>query len=114
MAPNASKGKGVAHSSHGNKRDVLRREKVKKGQRFSFGVLLTRFLRKKQIDEELVNYRPRYDPKELDVKKTKEPKGIYCLVLSISDARIDNFLSNLYDMQMLQLRMSRVTEEQLL
>ncbi|MCD7471910.1 hypothetical protein HAX54_012704 [Datura stramonium] len=33
-------------------KDVLRRERVNKEQRFSFGCLLTRFLREQQIDEE--------------------------------------------------------------
>ncbi|MCD7472352.1 hypothetical protein HAX54_013507 [Datura stramonium] len=43
-------------------KDVLRRAKVKKGQRFSFGGLLTRFLRGNQIKEEVVDYRPRVGP----------------------------------------------------
>ncbi|MCD7471826.1 hypothetical protein HAX54_012547 [Datura stramonium] len=40
-------------------KDVLRRARVKKGQRFSFGGLLTRFLRGHQIDKEVVDYRSR-------------------------------------------------------
>ncbi|MCD7468293.1 hypothetical protein HAX54_006338, partial [Datura stramonium] len=96
-------------------RDVLRRARVKKRQRFSFGDLLTQFLRLQQIEEEVVYYRQRYGPKGLDVSKIKEPKGIHGPVLSISDrnARIDYIRSYLYDMQMLHLRMSGVTEEQL-
>ncbi|MCD7467437.1 hypothetical protein HAX54_004861 [Datura stramonium] len=59
--------------------------------------------------------RPRYDPKGRDVTKTKDPEGIHGSVLSIGEchARFDNILSNLYAMQMLQLRMNRVTEERL-
>ncbi|MCD7463144.1 hypothetical protein HAX54_050034 [Datura stramonium] len=37
-------------------KDVLRRERVKKGQRFSFGGFLTRFPRAQQIEEEDVDY----------------------------------------------------------
>ncbi|MCD9642537.1 hypothetical protein HAX54_029392, partial [Datura stramonium] len=71
--------------------------------------------RLKKVEEEEVDYRPRYDPKGLHVTKTKELKGIYHPVLPISkrNACIDNVLSHLYGMQMLQLRMSGVTEEQL-
>ncbi|MCD7458501.1 hypothetical protein HAX54_038410, partial [Datura stramonium] len=46
--------------------DVLRRTRVKKGQRFIFWGLLTRFLRGYQIEEEEVDYRPRYDPNGID------------------------------------------------
>ncbi|MCE3215028.1 hypothetical protein HAX54_000581, partial [Datura stramonium] len=53
-------------------KNVLRIVRVKKGKRFSFGVLLTRFLREQQIDEKAVDYRPRYDLKELYVIKTKD------------------------------------------
>ncbi|MCE3050519.1 hypothetical protein HAX54_047413 [Datura stramonium] len=53
-------------------KDVLTRERVKKGQWFSFGGLLTGFLREQQIDEEVVDYIPRYDSKCLDVMKIKE------------------------------------------
>ncbi|MCE0480809.1 hypothetical protein HAX54_037940, partial [Datura stramonium] len=99
MAPKTSKEKGVASSRHGNKRskgtqevpnedarmppqpprhyglrwvmekDVLRRARVKKGKRFSFGGLLAQYMRLQWIDEEVVDYRPRYDPKGLDVMK---------------------------------------------
>ncbi|MCE0482154.1 hypothetical protein HAX54_040601, partial [Datura stramonium] len=48
-------------------KDVFRRERVKKGQRFGFGGLLTRFLRRYQIEEEETDYRPRYDPRAIDV-----------------------------------------------
>ncbi|MCD7456534.1 hypothetical protein HAX54_032088 [Datura stramonium] len=95
MAPKARKGKGVASPSRGNKRkhvthvtkervclvyalmiempvnvgaiikDVLRISRVKKGQRLNFGDFLTRFLRGHQIEEEVVDYRPRFE-KPLD------------------------------------------------
>ncbi|MCD9645789.1 hypothetical protein HAX54_034990 [Datura stramonium] len=55
-------------------KDVLRRARVKKGQRFSFGCLLTRFLRGYQIEEVLVDYRPRNDLNGLIVKpRFEEP-----------------------------------------
>ncbi|MCD9638708.1 hypothetical protein HAX54_022844 [Datura stramonium] len=110
MAPKASRGKGVASSSHENKRYRLGQEtpnedarmqpqppkcyglhwfmeqeegvdkdKGEKRQRLSFGGFLTQFLRGHQIDEEVVNYRPWYDPKGIDVKKKKKPEGIHCL-----------------------------------
>ncbi|MCD9642045.1 hypothetical protein HAX54_028635 [Datura stramonium] len=58
-------------------KDVLRRERVKKGERFSFGGLLTRFLRGNQINKEMVDYRPRYDPHRIDVKKTVWSYAVY-------------------------------------
>ncbi|MCE2056100.1 hypothetical protein HAX54_044048 [Datura stramonium] len=59
--------------------------------------------------------RPRYDLKRIDLMKTKDPEGIHGPVLSISECheRIDNMLTNLYIMQMLQCRMNRMTREQL-
>ncbi|MCE2055487.1 hypothetical protein HAX54_042728 [Datura stramonium] len=68
-----------------------------------------------QIDEEVVDYRPWYDPKGLDMTKTKELEDIHGLVLSISEHKvhIDSVLNHLYGMQMLYLRMSRVIDEQL-
>ncbi|MCD7460540.1 hypothetical protein HAX54_043731 [Datura stramonium] len=94
---------------------VLRRERVKKGQRFGFGSLLTQFFRSHQIEEEVVDYRPMYDLKGIDVTKTKDPEGIHGPFLSIGErhVRLNNMLSHLYGMQMLQLRMNGVTEEQL-
>ncbi|MCD7455697.1 hypothetical protein HAX54_029173 [Datura stramonium] len=68
----------------------LEASEVKKGKRFNLGGLLNRFLRMQQVKEEEVNYKP-----------------------SEWNARIDNILSHLYRMQMLQMRMSGVTEEQL-
>ncbi|MCD9646985.1 hypothetical protein HAX54_037262 [Datura stramonium] len=68
------------------------------------------------VEEEEVDYILRYDPKRLDATKTKESKGLDGpMLLSISqcNARIDNVLSHLYGMKMLQLRMSGVTEEPL-
>ncbi|MCD9560014.1 hypothetical protein HAX54_018439 [Datura stramonium] len=94
-------------------KNVLRRARVKKGQSFGFGGLLTRFLRRHHIEEEEVDYKPIYDPRGIDVTKTNEPKGIHGPVLSVSECnmRIDNMLSHLYGMQMLQLRIKEVTEE---
>ncbi|MCE0482452.1 hypothetical protein HAX54_041242 [Datura stramonium] len=65
--------------------------------------------------EEEADYRLAYDPRGIDVTKTKEPEGINGPVLSVNEcnARIDNMLSHLYGMQILQLRMNGVTEEQL-
>ncbi|MCE3051122.1 hypothetical protein HAX54_048939 [Datura stramonium] len=34
-------------------------------------------MREQQIYEKVVDYRPRYDPKGIDVTKTTEPKGIH-------------------------------------
>ncbi|MCD7468309.1 hypothetical protein HAX54_006379 [Datura stramonium] len=66
-----------------------------------------------KVEEEEVNYMSRYDPKGLDVTKTKELEGLHSLGLSISEknVHIDNVPSHLYGMQMLQVRMSGVTEE---
>ncbi|MCD7460841.1 hypothetical protein HAX54_044573, partial [Datura stramonium] len=47
-------------------RDILRRERARKGQRFSFRGLLNRFLRARQVVEEEVNYRLQHDLKGLD------------------------------------------------
>ncbi|MCD9640840.1 hypothetical protein HAX54_026545 [Datura stramonium] len=139
MDPKSNKGKVVDSSNEGAKRARMSQEalmedasmpqsplwfglrwimeqeaRVKKGQRFSFGGFLTRFLRAKKVEEEEADYRPWHDPKGLDVTKTKEPEIQHNLVLSISErnAHINNILSHLYVMQMLQLRMCRVTEEQ--
>ncbi|MCD7458099.1 hypothetical protein HAX54_037173, partial [Datura stramonium] len=56
----------------------------------------------------MTDYRPQYDPKGIDMTKTKELEGIHGPVLSISkhNARKYNVLSHFYGMQMLQLRMS--------
>ncbi|MCE3050421.1 hypothetical protein HAX54_047183 [Datura stramonium] len=66
-----------------------------------------------RIDEEVVDYRPQYDQKGIDVMKTTEPDSLHHPGMSISkrNSHIDNVLSHLYDMQMLQLRMSEVKEE---
>ncbi|MCD7471250.1 hypothetical protein HAX54_011580 [Datura stramonium] len=90
-------------------KDVLTRARVKKGQRFGFGGLLTRFLRGHKIEKDVVDYRPRYD------LKTKDLKGLHGPMIYISErhARINNMLSDLYGMQMFQLRMNKVTKEQL-
>ncbi|MCD7454126.1 hypothetical protein HAX54_023544 [Datura stramonium] len=61
--------------------------------------------RDQQIEEEVVDYSPRYEPKGLEVTKTKETKGIHDLMLSISkhNMRIDNVHSHLSSMKMLHL-----------
>ncbi|MCE3051835.1 hypothetical protein HAX54_050936 [Datura stramonium] len=52
---------------------VLKRARVKKDQNFGFGGLLTRFLHGHDIEEEEeADYKPAYDPKGIDVTKTKE------------------------------------------
>ncbi|MCD7463617.1 hypothetical protein HAX54_050944 [Datura stramonium] len=66
-------------------KNVLRRARVKKGQIFGFGGLLTRILRGHQIKKEEADYRLVYDPRGIDVTKTKEPKDIHGLVLSINE-----------------------------
>ncbi|MCD9644544.1 hypothetical protein HAX54_032804 [Datura stramonium] len=78
------------------KKDMLRRERVKKGQIFSFGCLLTRFLREQKIDEMVVNSRPRYDPNGLDMMRKMEPEGIHGPILSINkeQARVDSDLES--------------------
>ncbi|MCD7468186.1 hypothetical protein HAX54_006148 [Datura stramonium] len=96
-------------------KNVLKRERVKKGQNFEFGGLLTRFLWGYDIEEDEGDYRPAYDLRGVYVTKTKEPEGINGPVLIVNDhnAQIDNMLSHLYSMQMLQLRMDGMTKEQL-
>ncbi|MCE3049472.1 hypothetical protein HAX54_044935 [Datura stramonium] len=51
----------------------------------------------------------------IDVTKTKEPEGVNCPLLYVSErnARIGNMLPHLYGMQILQLRMNGVTQEKL-
>ncbi|MCE0480638.1 hypothetical protein HAX54_037664, partial [Datura stramonium] len=65
--------------------------------------------------QEEAAYRPAYDPRGVDVTKTKELEDINGLVLTVNErnARIDNILSHLNSMQMFQLRMNGVTKEQL-
>ncbi|MCD9643790.1 hypothetical protein HAX54_031489 [Datura stramonium] len=96
-------------------KNVLKRARVKKGQNFGFRGLLTRFLHRHDIEEEEADYRPANDPRRIDVTEKKEPEGINGAFLSVNErnARIDNILSHLYGMQMLQLRMNGVIEEQL-
>ncbi|MCE3049373.1 hypothetical protein HAX54_044722, partial [Datura stramonium] len=74
---------------------LLTRERVK-SQRFRFGGLLTQFLREQQINEDLIDYRPWYDPKGPDLMRTKELKVIHGPVLSLNEcnACIDNVLSH--------------------
>ncbi|MCE3052381.1 hypothetical protein HAX54_052461, partial [Datura stramonium] len=66
-------------------KNVLKRARVKKGQNFGFGGLLTRFLRRHDIEEKEADYRLVYDPREIDVTKTKKPEGINGLVLSVNE-----------------------------
>ncbi|MCD7459678.1 hypothetical protein HAX54_041610 [Datura stramonium] len=78
-------------------KNMLKRERVKKGENFGFGGLLTRFLRGHDIEEEEEDYRPTFDPRWIDVTKTKEPEGINDPVLFVNkrSVRIDNILSDL-------------------
>ncbi|MCE0480891.1 hypothetical protein HAX54_038119 [Datura stramonium] len=64
------------------------------------------------VREFLANWMPK--ERGVDVTKTKESEGINSPVLTVNEcnARIDNMLSHLYGMQMLQLRLNGVTEEQ--
>ncbi|MCD7446325.1 hypothetical protein HAX54_002188 [Datura stramonium] len=73
-------------------KNVLKRARVKKGQNFVFGGLLTRFLCGHDIEEEEANYKPSYDPRRIDLTKIKEPEVINGPVLSFNErnARIDN------------------------
>ncbi|MCE3215355.1 hypothetical protein HAX54_002077 [Datura stramonium] len=93
----------------------LNMSKGRKRLKLRIGVLLTRFLYGHYIEEEEVDYRPSYDPRGINVTKTKEPEGINSSILFVNErnARTDNMLSHLYGMQMLQLRMHGVTEEKL-
>ncbi|MCD9643983.1 hypothetical protein HAX54_031895, partial [Datura stramonium] len=95
-------------------KNILKTTRVKKGQNIGFRGLLNRFLRGHDIEEESY-YRSSYDPRGVDVTKTKEPEGINSPVFSINErnTRIDNMLIHLYGMQMLQLRMNGVTEEKI-
>ncbi|MCD7462597.1 hypothetical protein HAX54_048878, partial [Datura stramonium] len=109
----------VVDSGHDNVgviiKDVLRKERVKKVQSFGFGGLLTQFLHGHQIEEEEADDSPTYDPRGIDETKTKDPEGVHHVVISVNNhnAQIDNMLSHLYGMQMLQLRINRVAEEKL-
>ncbi|MCD7469929.1 hypothetical protein HAX54_009346, partial [Datura stramonium] len=90
---------------------ALRKTRTMKGKRFSFGGLLTQFLRGHKIEEEASHYRPHQDLKGLDITKTKEPEGQHDLVLSIAErnARNNSYMSHIYGIEMLQLRaLSRV------
>ncbi|MCE3050961.1 hypothetical protein HAX54_048600 [Datura stramonium] len=84
MAPEPSKGKECLLQAI-VLRGCVEESKGEKGQRFSFGGLLTQFLRGYQIKEEVADCRPRYDLKGIDVTDTKDVEGIHGLVLSISE-----------------------------
>ncbi|MCE3215424.1 hypothetical protein HAX54_002338, partial [Datura stramonium] len=85
-------------------KNVLSRARAKRSQIFGFGGLLIRFLRGNEIEKEEVDYRPIYDPKGNDVTNIKEPKGVNGPDFSANErnARIDNMLSHLNGMHMLQ------------
>ncbi|MCD7459727.1 hypothetical protein HAX54_041782 [Datura stramonium] len=51
-------------------KNVLKRERVKKGQNFGFRGLLNRFLWGHDIEEKQADYRPAYDPWGIDMTKT--------------------------------------------
>ncbi|MCD7451886.1 hypothetical protein HAX54_013810, partial [Datura stramonium] len=72
MAPKSSNGKVVASSSQ----DLISESE--------------------KVEEEEVNYRMLYDPKELDVIKTKKTESMHGPVLFISElnVHIDNILSH--------------------
>ncbi|MCE2056231.1 hypothetical protein HAX54_044295 [Datura stramonium] len=110
MAPKVNNKKGMASSTHRNKllgtpnvvphpfKDLILRPPYREIRYTVSGLnSRARFPREKQIDEEVIDYTPRYDPKGLDVTMTKEPAGIHGPMLSISErnVHIDNVLSNL-------------------
>ncbi|MCE3215058.1 hypothetical protein HAX54_000708 [Datura stramonium] len=92
MAPKANKGKGVASSSHRNKRS--RMGQVTPNEDASMPPQPPK--RYSSVGS--------WRKKEIDVIKTKDPDGIHGPVPSISErnALIDNVLSHLYGMQTLQ------------
>ncbi|MCD9643346.1 hypothetical protein HAX54_030748 [Datura stramonium] len=139
MTQKFNKGKGVSSSCHGNKRSretqdaPMEDESMPKQSLRHYGI---HWLMEKHVNHvprervclvfALITGRPvnvgviikdvlRRERKGLDLTKTKEIKGIQGLVLSISERNvlIHNALSHLYDMQVLQLRMSGVMEEKL-
>ncbi|MCD7471133.1 hypothetical protein HAX54_011436 [Datura stramonium] len=92
-------------------RNFLRRAMIVKRYRLSFGALLTQFLRALHIEEKATDYRLLHDSKGR-CKKSKEPEDQHIMTLSIveQNAQIDNVLSHLYGMQILQFRKSEVTK----
>ncbi|MCD7450874.1 hypothetical protein HAX54_008848 [Datura stramonium] len=58
------------------KQGCIEESEGEKGADICFWGLLIRFLREGQIEEEVFDYRPRYDPKGIDVKKKKELEGL--------------------------------------
>ncbi|MCE0481322.1 hypothetical protein HAX54_039001 [Datura stramonium] len=138
MAPKVNKWKGMASSSHRSKRVRRPSEEEHEDVRMTPPPLRRYRLHwvTKQEDriltldlgfvfdvpgdcnlnmEEEADYRPDYDPRGIEVTKKKEPEGINGLVLSVNErnVRIDNILSHLYGIQILQLRMNGLMEEQL-
>ncbi|MCD7458389.1 hypothetical protein HAX54_038077 [Datura stramonium] len=65
-------------------KNVLRRARVRKGQSFGFGGLVTPVLHGHQIEEE-ADHRPIYEPRGIHVTKTKEPKDIHDPVISVNE-----------------------------
>ncbi|MCD9641115.1 hypothetical protein HAX54_027032 [Datura stramonium] len=92
MAPNVSKGKGVASSSHGSKRARRTSEEDHKDVRMAPRLL--RHYGLHWIMKQEADYRPAYDPKGIDVTKTKEPEGINDPVLFVNkrNAQSDNII----------------------
>ncbi|MCD9558739.1 hypothetical protein HAX54_016317 [Datura stramonium] len=58
-------------------RDVLKGKGEERGKIQFKGVSYWRFLRRNQINKEMVDYRPRYDPHRIDVKKTVWSYAVY-------------------------------------
>ncbi|MCD7447058.1 hypothetical protein HAX54_022408 [Datura stramonium] len=109
MAPKVNKEKGVASSSHGTKRSRETREApiedaiIPQQPPWSYGLH-----RVMEQEDHGMTQRVRCDEHE-------GARGYTCPALSINEhnACIDTVLKHLYDMQMLHLRMSRVTKEKL-
>ncbi|MCE3216513.1 hypothetical protein HAX54_006759 [Datura stramonium] len=90
---------GIPINVEGAHLKCVEKRKGKKRSKLRIGGLLNRFLREHDIEEEEADYRPAYDPRGIEVTKTKEPEGINGPVLFFNEhnARIDNMLSHLYN-----------------
>ncbi|MCD9637549.1 hypothetical protein HAX54_020884 [Datura stramonium] len=77
MVPKFSKIKGMNSSSHGTKRSRMGQEAQNKDASMTqqpprrYRLCWVMEQEEQQIDKEVVNFGPRYDPKGLDVTKTK-------------------------------------------
>ncbi|MCD7449189.1 hypothetical protein HAX54_050073 [Datura stramonium] len=138
MEPKLNKGKGVASSSHGSKRARRPSKEEHEDMRMATPPLRQyglRWVTEKEdniltlglgfvfdapgdcnlnmVRELFANWMPK--ERGIDVTKIKKPEGINGPVLFVNErnARIDNMLSHLYGMQILQLWMNDVIEEQL-